>query len=226
MLTDAESLIRQTFTSDIVDKLVHSINEAYQTNIPRYDPGIGDDMMLFGLMNYKSKVHNLSQLQETLPAFRVISRHPQFVMRVGEYSLSTYCAGHSSLDDPIESFPQNRSGAAKITAGNLVQMRIPLKTADGQDIFGEARCRNIVLADIGNPSRGLIRLFLGIPTAVDEKERICGWGPMIELFSADPTFATDPMEPGISLLEGPAVEQIVPPIVTLKSETSRQRHDS
>jgi len=216
---EAESLIREAFTQPRIDYLIECVQNAYQFNIPRFEPGKGDDMMLFGLMNYKTKVHNLSKLAESDPSIKVVSKQPQFVLRVGDYNLSTYCAGHSSLSDPMESFPQNKSGAAKMTAGNLVQMRIPLKNAEGHDILGDARCRNIVLADIGNPDRGLIRLFLGVPIAVDEKDRISSWGPTIDLYVAEPE---ESLPTDLAFFGVPPIEEIVPPTVTLKNSVTRK----
>ncbi len=51
-----ETLLRSVFTETIQSALVAAISSAYDLNMERYAPEVGDDAMLFGLMNYKSKV--------------------------------------------------------------------------------------------------------------------------------------------------------------------------
>lgn len=217
MPVDAESLIRETFHPGITDKFVQIARSAYDLNIPRYYEDEGDDMMLFGLMNYKTKVHKLCQLHDASKGIKVIQRHPKFFMEFGSYRLSTYCAGHSTISDPMESFPQNRCGAADLVTSNILQMRIPLILPNGEELLGDARCRNIVLADIGNPQHGLIRLFLGVPIRAEDNGRISEWGTIVELYSAD-TSAMHKPDARSSSKSITAPEPVAQPIVTLKPQ--------
>jgi hypothetical protein len=202
------------------DAIVEKIRQAYEVNYDNYDPSIGHDAMTFGLMVYKSKVHFLSQLEEEHKDIKVLSRHPYFSMKVKNYRVSTYCAGHSDECDIQTAFPLNRTRASIITIHNEKQLRFPFVDHEEPD---DSQCTEVIIADIGNHENGLMRLFLGIPIKADDDGRIMRWGTTLPLWEDGrlplPT-------PSPSNRELPPVEEVHPPLVTLRDKGQKESHAS
>jgi hypothetical protein len=101
-------LLRRAFTPEIVDTLVGAVNHAYEVNYDRYDPSVGHDLMTFGLMLFKSRVHYIKLLAHKHDWIRVVQIGPAFRFQIGEYTLASHRVG-DSIDDDIESlFPATR----------------------------------------------------------------------------------------------------------------------
>lgn len=199
---------------------VRKICQAYEDNYACYDPSIGHDAMVFGLMIYKSKVHFLSQLEDEFEDIKVISRHPYFSMRVQNYKLSTYCAGHSGEGDITTAFPLNRTRASVIATYNERQLRLPLPGYEEPD---DSQCEEVILADIGNHESGLIRLFLGIPIKTDDDGRIIRWGTTLPLWE-NGNFPLPTQTP--SGEDYSPVEEIDPPRITPRDTRQKGSHES
>jgi hypothetical protein len=174
--------------------------------------------MTFGLMVYKSKVHFLSQLQDKPKKIKLLQKQPYFTLRVGRYNLSTYSAGRSSDSDIAVSFPLNKTRAAVITGRNQEQLRLPF--AEFDDVPDDSECREIILADIGNPEDGALKIFLGIPIEKDKDGRITQWGTTMLLWENEEASAVAGAAEGVFYI--PA-EEVEPPTVTLKDTMEQEQ---
>ena len=199
----------------VADALVEKIQQAYDENYDCYNPFIGHDTMTFGLMVYKSKVHFLSQLEEEFDTIKVLSRHPYFSLKLNDYKISTYSAGHSDEDDIETAFPLNKTRASIITTQNERQLRLPFPGYEDPD---DSQCREVILADIGNHENGLMKLFLGIPIKTDGDGRIIQWGTTVSLWE-DGGLTLPTSLPSPNNL--PPVEDVKPPRPTLKNQNQQ-----
>src|SRR5215207_4408947 len=99
MSQQMEELLRQQFTPEINEPLVELFQRAYLSNAEVYDPFIGHDEMVFGLMVHKSAKFFLTELAQKEPWMEVLQQHPRFVFRVSDYLMSAYRVGDSLEDD-------------------------------------------------------------------------------------------------------------------------------
>ncbi|MGH9838030.1 MAG: hypothetical protein ACREEM_04525 [Blastocatellia bacterium] len=236
-MTKTEEQLSKDFPPEIRESLVKEILRAYEANYSCYDPSIGHDLMTFGLMVYKSKVFFLSQLEDESRRIKLLQKQPYFTLLVGRYKLSTYSAGRSSNTDISVSFPLNKTRAAIITNNNQAQLKLPFPGAD--DPLDDSECREVILADVGNPQDGALKIFLGIPIKKDKDERISQWGTTLLLWEnqeagsmandAEGTFyipaeKVDP--PTVTLRRVPELEQeerVQPLIPTLKGNAEQEK---
>ena len=213
-----ETLLRSVFTETIQSALVAAISSAYDLNMERYAPEVGDDAMLFGLMNYKSKVHFLTRLgvDASKDWVTVIRQTPSFEFKIGNYKLSAYCAGHTSTVEPRNAFPYNRNRAARIVETNRNQLSFPFAISgkEAPDV-DDSKCPELVLADIGNPLEGLLKVFLAVPIEKDEDGRITRWGTILEIWNK----ASHERPRVASGTPSPPPEPIKEPVVTLRTNT-------
>lgn len=208
-----EEQLRATFTEGIVGPLIECLQRAYEANFAYFDPEIGHDGMTFGLQVYKSKVHFISQLAEEHPQINVVHRHPFFCFRIDRFNLSTYRAGDSGDADISESFPRNRTRAAKIVERNQQLSLFELLQDPNWD---DAERAELILADIGNPTDGLCKVFLGVPIEAAADGRITKWEVALELWRNDDALPITTTSPNNNL---PTVESAAPPEITLKPPT-------
>ena len=94
---------------------------------------------------------------------------------------------------------------------------------DGSVVPDDSNCRNLILAHSGNPNDGLCNLFLGVPSAVDHRDRIIAWSSTFEIWRGD-DFATG----GIPSTQAPPppkppVERTVAPVVAMRSVNRIQK---
>ncbi len=202
-MSQTPELLQSTLTHEITDILVKTLQQAYEENFQCFDPEIGHDAMSFGLMVYKSKVHFIKKLAEEYDWIEILQHTPFFQFKIGPYSFSAYCAGHTATADIESSFPQNRTRAARLVAANKFQLRLPYPGSSEPD---DSECREVVLADIGNPSDGLLRMFVGVPIEHSADNRITKWGTAYEIWSKD-VAGMPPVTPESEL---PPVERVVP----------------
>ena len=210
-MTKTEEQLNGDFPPEVRDILMDAVIRAYEANYSCFDPSIGHDLMTFGLMVYKSKVHFLSQIQDEARKIKLLQKQPYFTLQVGRYNLSTYSAGRSSDSEIAVSFPLNKTRAAVITSRNQQQLKLPF--AEFDDLLDDSDCREIVLADIGNPEDGALKIFLGIPIEKDKDGRITQWGTTMLLWENEEAGAVAGAAEGIFYI--PA-EEVEPPTVTLK----------
>lgn len=181
-MTKTEQQIAEDFPPEFRDRLVSIIREAHDVSYSHYAPEMGHDLMVYGLMVYKTKTHLLAQLEDEQKNIRLIHQRPSFCLQVGRYRLSTYSAGRSASSDIEVSFPLNRTRAAMITTRNQRQLELfPQSESTGDD----SMCREIILAEIGNPEDGALKVFLAIPVDKDKDGRITRWGTTYPLWESD-----------------------------------------
>ena len=208
-----EDLLQERFTHDINAKFVEVYNRAYEANSDCYDPSIGHDNMVFGLLIHKSAKYFINQLSLTNNWLKVIQYSPRFLFQVSDFLISSYRVG-DSLDDEIASaFPANSGGAPMLALANQKQMSFEFMK-DGTKVPDDANCRNLILAHTGNPDVGLCKLFWGVPSSVDSKMKITERSSTLEIWRRDDSgFASLPIPPP----PRPPVERTAPPPVTLKT---------
>lgn len=210
-------LLRRTFTNEIVEALVGAVNHAYEVNYDRYDPSVGHDLMTFGLMLFKSRVHYIKHLAHKYDWMRVAQIGPAFRFQIGEYTLASHRVG-DSIDDDIESlFPRNQTAAWRLAERNRAQMNLPFPHESAPDTDDSA-CRSLILADVGNPTDGLCRLFLGIPSEISPERRISGWSTTHELWANEEVLYRGSGRNGTG--RTPA-EDVAPPTITLKDAADK-----
>jgi hypothetical protein len=189
--------------------------QSYNANYDCYDPSIGHDLMTFGLMIYKSKVFFLSKLEDETKGIKLLQKQPYFRLRIGSYTLSTYSAGRSSNMDIEVSFPFNKTRASVITERNQQQLKL-----FPDDEIDDSNCREVILADIGNPEDGISKVFLGVPIAKDEDGRITRWGTTMLLWENEGFSAMTGVTEGRFYI---SPEEVKPPTVTLKGSTEQEK---
>jgi hypothetical protein len=217
-MTKTEEQLNADFPPEVRNSLVTEVLRAYEANYSCYDPSIGHDLMTFGLMVYKSKVHFLSQLEDSSKKIRLLQKHPYFSLQVGRYKLSTYSAGRSSDSEIEVSFPLNKTRAGIITDRNQAQLKLPFPGFE--DLPDDSECREIILTDIGNPEDGALKIFLAIPIKKDEDGRISQWGTTLLLWESEETSAIGGVAEGTFYI--PA-EEVQPPTVTLKGVSEQKQ---
>lgn len=210
-------LLQRAFTPEIVDVLVGAVNHAYEVNYDRYDPSVGHDLMTFGLMLFKSRVHYIKLLSHKYDWIRIVQIGPAFRFQIGDYTLASHRVG-DSIDDDIENlFPRNQTAAWKLAERNRAQRKLPFPHEDALDI-DDSRCRSLILADVGNPTDGLCKLFLGIPSEISSDRRINGWSTTHEIWSNDEVLARGSKT---AIIERTPAESVAPPTITLKESADK-----
>jgi hypothetical protein len=63
---------------------------------------------------------------------------------------------------------------------NQRQMRFKFMN-DGTTTPDDSNCRNLILAHVGNANEGLYKVFLGVPSKFDDRNRITGWSTIVEI---------------------------------------------
>ncbi|MGE0128958.1 MAG: hypothetical protein AB7U82_12840 [Blastocatellales bacterium] len=236
-MTKTEAQLKDDFPPEVCNALVNAVIRSYESNYSCYDPSIGHSPMVFGLMIYTSKVFFLSQLEDEAKKIKLLQKQPYFSLQVGGYKLSTYCAGRSSDTDVEVSFPLNKTRASIITDRNQAQLKLPFPGFDEPP--DDSECREVILADIGNPVDGAIKIFLGIPIKKDKDGRISQWGTTLLLWenekadamagSSEATFyiPTEEVQPPTVTLKGATeqeqIEEIEPPAPTLKDDADHEK---
>lgn len=221
MSQQMEVLLRQQFTVEISDPLVELFQRAYRSNAEVYDPYLGHDEMVYGLMVHKSAKFFLTELAQNEPWVEVLQRNPRFIFRISDYLMSAYRVG-DSLDDELSSlFPKNRTGAWMLADSNQQQMRFQFMN-DGSITADDSSCRSLILAHVGNATEGLYKLFLGVPSKFDDRNRITGWSTVVELWSRDEVSSLPAVLPSGAQPPQPPVVRTAPPTLTLKNPKKRQ----
>lgn len=222
-MSETLNLLQKTFIADINEQLVDCLKRSYENNIDIFAPQIGHDGMVFGLMIYKSNTHFLVELSYKTDWLEIISRNPRFLMQIGNYKIATYKVGDTLDIDPRFSFPNNKVGAYELTKANLNQ-RYLYEEMNSDAEVSDILCTNLILAHSGNSDEGLLRVFLGIPSKIDENKQIVEWSTIFEIWSKDKddsSFATtksdEPKAP---------TEKVEPPTLKLKSERKRDKKKS
>lgn len=215
-MTKTEQQIAEDFPADFREKLVSIIRESHDVSYSHYAPEMGHDLMVYGLMVYKTKTHLLAQLEDKEKNIQLKHQRPSFCLQVGRYRLSTYCAGRSASSDIEVSFPLNRTRAAIITTRNKNQLEL---FPEFEDTGDDSMCREIVLAEIGNPEEGALKVFLAIPVDKDKDGRITRWGTTFPLWESD-QFAQNAAD-ATSTFYIPA-EDIQPLTLTLRDDPGHE----
>lgn len=167
-----DELFAETFTEAIQQDLIHSIQNAYDVNMPIHDPSVGHDAASFGFLNYKTKTFNLKNLAKEDNEISIARSNPYLSLQVGDFQLSAYNAGDASMvDDLMECFPRNKNRATEVTKENVVQLRLDLNLPEELD---DSQCRHLVLCDVGDPINGMAAIFIGVPVKT-EKGKISKW---------------------------------------------------
>ncbi len=215
-MSETLNLLRKTFIPEINEKLVDCLGRAYENSADFFAPQIGHDGMVFGLMIYKSNLHFLSELSYKEDWLEILSRNPKFLMQIEKYRIATYKVGDSLDIDPRFSFPNNKVGAYELTKANLNQKYLFAEMNTEEHEITDIYCTNLILAHSGNSDEGLLKVFLGIPSKIDENRQIIGWSTIFEIWSKD--------KDGEALLSNSnsdepktPTEKVAPPTLKLKT---------
>lgn len=205
-------LLEAAFPNEIVGKLVEAVSHAYEVTYDLYAPQYGHDAMTFGLMLYKSKVHFLKQLAEDHEWIKIVRCGACFRFEIGEYTLATHRVGDSMDADIANLFPGNRTAAPKLAERNKQQLRFEFMGDSNLDP-DDSECRNLILADVGNPSDGLCKLYLNIPSDISPDGRVNEWSTTHLIWESKEVYV------GVrraSVGDQVPEEIVVPPTITLR----------
>lgn len=210
-------LLEERFNPEIADALVEVVQRAYTANMDCFDPQIGHDAMTFGLMVHKSVRYFICNLSDDCKWIQVLQRSPRFVFRIADFTISSYRAGDSVDDDMSEIFPKNRTGAWLLASGNQEQMTFEFMN-DGTVIPDDTNCSHLILGHVGNQNDGLGLLFLGVPSAFNEKNQITAWSTLHQIWRKE-----GGEDIGLVLHSRPSApqpppERPMPPTLTLRQE--------
>jgi len=214
--------LEATFPPEIIKYLVEALTEAYEVTDERYAPQYGHDAMTFGLMLYKSKVHFLKKLAEQHEWIRIVNYGACFRFEINGYTLATHRIGDSVNEDVASLFPGNKTAAPKLATKNKNQLLLPFPDdgrQDGTDVYDDSGCRNLILADIGNPEDGFCMLYLNVPIDVSPDGRVGKWGTTHLIWSSDEMLGG---ARGLGDNDRAPEETVVPPTITLKVAVENQ----
>jgi hypothetical protein len=209
-------LLSKVFTPELNKLLVESLYNAYNSSLDHFAPEVGHDGMVFGLMVYKSSTYNLAELAQTDDRINIISRSPKFLMKIGRYKIGTYKVGDTGYIDPESSFPNNRIGAYQLTKANQAQRWLPFPELDQEPSEFDVKFTNLVLAHSGNSEEGLLKVFIGIPSEINEKHQIIAWSNHFDIWSKDKDGEDFLTIPKSDEAKTPA-EKVAPPTLKLKT---------
>jgi hypothetical protein len=201
---------------------LNQIGRIHEVTDEHYAPQYGHDAMTFGLMLYKSKVHFLKKLAEQHEWIRIANYGACFRFEINGYTLATHRIGDSVNEDVAGLFPGNKTAAPRLAAKNRKQLVLPFVDEviqDGTGKYDDSGCRNLILADIGNPEDGFCILYLNVPIDVSPDGRVGKRGTTHLIWS------TEEMLDGARSLrddDRAPEETIVPPTITLKEEVEDQ----
>jgi hypothetical protein len=216
-----EEILRQQFSSETCESLASIFQRAYTSNADCFDPFIGHDEMVFGLMIHKSAKFFIEELAERNDWIEIIQRHPRFLFRIKGYLMSAYRVGDSLEDDISNLFPKNRTGAWMLAETNRGQMVMEFMR-DGRVSCDDSTCTSLILGHVGSVEEGLSKMFLGVPSAFDNRNRITGWSTSVEIWSKDRVGSVEsglPMSPEVPRAP---VERTLPPMLTLKQQKKQE----
>jgi hypothetical protein len=214
--------LESAFPSEIIRCLVEALTEAYEVTDERYAPHYGHDAMTFGLMLYKSKVYFLKNLAEQYKWIRIINHGACFRFEINGYTLATHRIGDSVNEDVAGLFPGNKTAAPKLAANNKKQLVLPFPDVVIQgeaDEYDDSGCRNLILADIGNPDDGFCMLYLNVPIDVSPDGRVGKWGTTHLIWSSDEMLGG---VRSLNDIDRAPEETVVPPTITLREEVEDQ----
>lgn len=216
--------LQEKFTSEVNTPFVKIFQRAYESNAECYDPGLGHDEMVYGLMIHKSAKHFIVKLADTKKWVEIIQQHPRFLFRVEGFLMSSYRVGESLDGDIVNSFPKNRTGAWMLAEANKRQMSFEFMN-DGNVETDDSNCRSLILAHRGTVDGGLESLFLGVPASFDDRNRITKWSTVFSIYGNEGT-ASAPVDERIPGGQPPQhpVEKTAPPRLTLKDQKKPQEN--
>jgi hypothetical protein len=217
-------LLEDRFNPEVSNALLDIVQRAYAANIDCYDPFIGHDAMTFGLMVHKSVRYFICNLSDECKWIQVMQRSPRFLFRIADFTISSYRAGDSIDTDVVDAFPKNRTGAWMLALGNQSQMSFDFMS-DGSVVSDDANCSHLILGHIGNQIDGLGLLFVGVPSAFNEKNEITGWSTLHQIWRKE-----GGEDIGIVLNGGPIppqapIERTIPPTLTLREAVEEKGED-
>lgn len=216
-----EETLRRQFSPETCETLASVFQRAYAANADCFDPFLGHDEMVYGLMVHKSAKYFLEELSRSSDWISILQRNPRFLFRINGYLMSAYRVGDSVEDDITTLFPKNRTGAWMLADANKGQMVLEFMR-DGNVAYDDSACTSLILGHVGNPEDGLGRMFLGVPSSFDNRNRITNWSTFVEIWSKDgagsaagdlPTATRPPQAP---------VVRTAPPVLTLKNQQKRE----
>jgi hypothetical protein len=220
-MSPMEEILRKRFTPNINEALIKIFQRAYEANSECYDPFIGHDSMVYGLMIHKSAKYFIKNLAAQELWVDIIQYNPRFLFRINDFLISAYRVGDSLETDIATAFPTNCGGAPKLAEANQRQLLFPFMK-NGTRVLDDSNCRNLILAHTGNQNDGLCRLFWGMPSAIDDAGRISAWSSTCEIWRREDLNRAVPLGP-IPPASKPPIERVTPVTLSLKKRQKIQR---
>lgn len=172
----------------IGEAAVAVIQRAYDFNVERHDPLIGDDAVVFGFGVYRNSWFMLEQEIENLDGWSSARPSGSLVITGAGLRLHVYRHGDDA-DVDLDGFRLDdaRTSVTKrmIAESNTLQLSFP-----GMETTGQAPARadrtlsELVIVHAGNPEDGCCGIWIGAPIAADEI-KLSPWAWIEPLWLAD-----------------------------------------
>lgn len=120
----SQGLPAELHRSDIRTGIVRALLRAYEHNVSRHNPSLGDDPLTFGMHVWKSGNRFLREELQDLSGTSLTQVHQSLEAQVGRCRLRPHKLGDSETDDPYRSFPQHVGPATRL--GRMTQLRLDL----------------------------------------------------------------------------------------------------
>jgi hypothetical protein len=219
-MSKMQEKLAEKFSSEIREALTELPRQAYDLNAGQYDPSIGHNEMVFGLMVHQTLKFLITKLAEKAPWLKILQAAPRFIFHIRDFKISAYRVGESLDGDISCLLPRNRTGAGMLARSNQLQMAFDFMN-DDNEVADDSNCSNLILAHSGTAEAGLSRLFLGVPISVDHRNCVTKWGATLEIFGGDSDSLGGAVVSGPPPLQPPA-EKIAPPTLALKPKKQQE----
>lgn len=132
----------------VLRAILVGVARAYEENLSRHDPGVGDDAITFGIHLWKSCAHFLADELAAVPAAKTDLVQQSLAIHLGRCRLRVHKLGDSEFDNPENCFPAHVGPAARMGI-SVKQLQLAFETGD------EVELLDWVIGHYGSPEEGL-----------------------------------------------------------------------
>lgn len=187
---------------DLHDAILAALRRAYDVNMERHDPGVGDTALTFGIHTWTSSTFYLQRELETIDGVTYSVANQSIEIRVGRCTLRVLKLGNSETDDPWHSFPDHVGPASRLG----LQLELGLGLEDMEPL-------GWVIGHYGNADEGLRAVHLqAVGSERSEDGKITRWSAVLPIFEA----TTSPLSLTVLDREQPDSVTIPEPDVALR----------
>lgn len=181
------------FTEARLDLFRSALLAAYEEAAATYDPDRGFDAQLHGQIVYHVASNRLERGFEDDPTAQFVSAGRGPELWIDGHCVRWNKVGGNAIESIATAFPRGSAAAAAMARANQ-----QLSLWAGQGL--ELEPTNWVLAHVGNPRLGLLRLYLAAPIDTDGRS-VTGWARWFAIYDAEQPLVDFPTAPAPGLPE-------------------------